>query len=105
MMESATLREQFEEFLARFHVVKVFVAPLCCCDVPRDILDAGKPFCLDYGLDMPRPIPDLETDERGIKATLSFGGEPVGTFVPWAAIIAAKGAGDRAPKARLRSVS
>lgn len=41
---------------------------------------------LQYGLNMPKPIPDLVIDVKGILATLSFGNEPYMTFVPWAAV-------------------
>jgi stringent starvation protein B len=43
---------------------------------------------LEYGWDMPNPIPDLMFDATGIFATLSFGGSPFKTFVPWDAVFA-----------------
>lgn len=43
---------------------------------------------LEYGWDMPIPIPDLMFDATGIFATLSFGGSPFKTFVPWDAVFA-----------------
>lgn len=43
---------------------------------------------LEYGWDMPNPIPDLMFDATGIFATLSFGGSPFKTFVPWEAVFA-----------------
>jgi hypothetical protein len=41
-----------------------------------------------YGLNLPKPIPDLTIGSTGILATLSFGGAPHLTFVPWDAIFA-----------------
>jgi len=67
---------------------------------------AGKTQSLAYGLDMPKPIEDLQVDDTGIHATLSFGG--LGwhkTFVPWEAVLGLRCEGPR-PKAKpqLRSV-
>jgi hypothetical protein len=47
-----------------------------------------KQLVLEYGDDMPVPIPDLVLDDRGIAATLSFDRKPVATFVPWSAVFA-----------------
>jgi stringent starvation protein B len=75
---------------------------------------------LQYGHDLPIPIPDLEVDAYGVRATLSFARVPQLTVIPWSAvyvvacddgrgvlyqedvpedvsIIAAKTASDRAP--------
>lgn len=43
------------------------------------------PACvtLDYGDNLPNPIPDMVIDPDGIRATLSFRGESRKTFVPW----------------------
>lgn len=41
---------------------------------------------LDYGLNLPIPIPDLRVDLAGVLATLSFGCVPYETFVPWSAV-------------------
>lgn len=38
---------------------------------------------LDLGLNMPRPIPDLQATEAGIVATLSFEGSPFQVYIPW----------------------
>jgi len=43
---------------------------------------------LQYGLNMPVPIPDLEVGEDGLGATLSFARTPTWTFVPWTAVFA-----------------
>jgi stringent starvation protein B len=41
---------------------------------------------LQYGYDMPVPIPDLTVEDDGIRATLSFNRVPQPTFVPWSAV-------------------
>lgn len=46
---------------------------------------------LQYGHDLPIPIPDLEIDEDGVRATLSFSRTAHVTFVPWAAVYAVTG--------------
>ena len=43
---------------------------------------------LQYGLNMPVPIPDLEVGEDGLGATLSFARTPTWTFVPRTAVFA-----------------
>ena len=43
---------------------------------------------LQYGLNMPVPIPDLEVSAEGLGATLSFQRMPTWTFVPWTAVFA-----------------
>jgi stringent starvation protein B len=41
---------------------------------------------LQYGHDLPIPIPDLEIDDYGVRATLSFSKTPHLTVVPWSAV-------------------
>ena len=41
---------------------------------------------LQYGYDLPIPIPDLEVDEYGVRATLSFSRAAHRTVVPWSAV-------------------
>jgi len=41
---------------------------------------------LQYGHDLPIPIPDLEVDEYGVRATLSFSRAAHRTVVPWSAV-------------------
>jgi stringent starvation protein B len=41
---------------------------------------------LQYGNDLPIPIPDLQIDEHGVSATLSFARTPWPTMVPWSAV-------------------
>src|SRR5262245_63262078 len=47
----------------------------------------GEPhLVLQYGHDLPIPIPDLEVDEYGVRATLSFSRAAHRTIVPWSAV-------------------
>jgi stringent starvation protein B len=41
---------------------------------------------LQYGHDLPIPIPDLEVDDYGVRATLSFQRTAHLTVVPWSAV-------------------
>jgi stringent starvation protein B len=41
---------------------------------------------LQYGRNMPIPIPDLEITDEGVSATLSFSRAPHRTQVPWSAV-------------------
>lgn len=50
---------------------------------------------LQVGLNMPKPIPDLNVDEQGISCTLSFSNAPHFCFLPWAAVYALIGASGR----------
>jgi hypothetical protein len=43
---------------------------------------------LQYGHDLPIPIPDLEVDDFGVRATLSFSRMAHLTMVPWSAVYA-----------------
>jgi len=47
----------------------------------------GEPhLVLQYGHDLPIPIPDLEIDDYGVRATLSFSRTAHRTVVPWSAV-------------------
>lgn len=50
---------------------------------------------LQYGHDLPIPIPDLEIDADGVRATLSFSRNAHSTYVPWSAVYAVTGADGR----------
>lgn len=41
---------------------------------------------LQYGHDLPIPIPDLQIDEHGVSATLSFNRTAWSTVIPWSAV-------------------
>ena len=43
---------------------------------------------LQYGYDLAISIPDLEVDEHGVRATLSFSRTPHVTVIPWTAVYA-----------------
>jgi stringent starvation protein B len=47
----------------------------------------GEPhLVLQYGHDLPIPIPDLTVNEQGVSATLSFARTPSTTVIPWSAV-------------------
>jgi hypothetical protein len=77
-------REALEFLLARAPVVRVFARRVTGAAVPEDLADD---FALDIGLNMPMPIPDLEVDDYGVAATLSFNRLPFKVWLPWAAVI------------------
>jgi stringent starvation protein B len=50
---------------------------------------------LQIGLNMPKPIPDLNVDDDGISCTLSFSNTPYFCQLPWASVYALIGASGR----------
>ena len=54
--------------------------------VVPDHLKGEAHLVLQYGNDLPIPIPDLQIDENGVSATLSFARTPWPTVVPWSAV-------------------
>lgn len=84
--EKAKAREAFEAALARFHSVFVLVGEHSALVIPEAYSPSKRRLVLEYGIDLPKPIPDLEVTEKGIKATLSFACNPEATFVPWEAV-------------------
>lgn len=77
--------ELFNALLARGRV-RVVVLPKCAGVVLP--LGDHTHVILDYDLNFEIPIPDLEVDDRGISATLSFDRSPFKTFVPWESVAA-----------------
>src|ERR1041384_3892865 len=53
--------------------------------VPVHLKGEGH-LVLQYGHNLPIPIPDLQVDENGVTATLSFARSPHRTVVPWSAV-------------------
>lgn len=88
--ERKLLVEVFTLSLAKSSVLKTVVIQHPDLKLPPGLFKEEDPFStvtLDYGLNMPIPIPDLKVDESGISATLSFDREPFVTFVPWEAVV------------------
>jgi hypothetical protein len=50
---------------------------------------------LQIGLNMPKPIPDLNVDDEGISCTLSFSNTPHYCHLPWGSVYALIGASGR----------
>lgn len=53
--------------------------------VPAHLKGEGH-LVLQYGRNLPIPIPDLQIDDIGVSATLSFARTPHRTVVPWSAV-------------------
>ncbi len=62
--------------------------------VPERLRGESK-LVLRLGHGLSPPIPDLLVDDRGISATLTFGGAPFRCVMPWAAIYAAVADGEQ----------
>ena len=74
-----------KELLSSHSSVYVWIDSRRNVCVPTHLM--GKPqLVLQLGYRMPVPIRDLEIDESGWSATLSFGGSPFTCVVPWEAI-------------------
>ena len=85
-------RSVFEASIATAKKVQVLIIPGGAIEMPADVFSdysdgnvvKAKGFAiLEYGLDMPIPIPDMEIEHDGIRATLSFPYGLHATFVPW----------------------
>ena len=83
--ERPSKKEAFKAFLTEGWVSVHLDARRTGVDVPAE-LAGNRHLVLQYGRDMPIPIPDLEVGEEGVSATLSFSRLPHRTYVPWSAI-------------------
>lgn len=56
--------------------------------LPQHVVDTHKSehIMLEIGLNTAIPMPDLEVNEQGISATLSFSGRPHYVSLPWACV-------------------
>lgn len=89
-----TWAEAFRDLLSR-GLTDVLLAPTATgVMLPDSVRQADKVTILQYGYQLPIPIVDLNIDDEGIGATLSFGRVPSRTFVPWAAVFMIKLADD-----------
>ena len=80
-------RRFFNHMLSEVAVVRLHFHGL---DEAVRMPKSKKTLCviLEYGLDMPIPIPELTIEDSGVFATLSFSGMRFQTFVPWDAVFA-----------------
>jgi hypothetical protein len=77
-------RIMFETALAECRVLVNYVV-VPGLDLPAaNMVDGGR---LQYGEDTAIPMRDLEINDTGIAATMSFRQETKKTFVPWEAIV------------------
>jgi stringent starvation protein B len=80
-----TKQQAFMAFLSEGWVSIHLDARRAGVSVPAG-LTISPHLVLQYGRDMPIPIPDLEVTDEGVFATLSFQRTPHRTFVPWEAV-------------------
>ncbi|MCG5053641.1 MAG: hypothetical protein KA712_11825 [Myxococcales bacterium] len=78
-------RDAFLTFLQDGWVTIYVDARRAGVSVPEHLRSEPR-LVLQYGLNMPVPVEDLEVTEGGIKATLSFSRQPYTTMVPWTAV-------------------
>ena len=78
-------RDAFMAFLAEGWVSIHLDARRPEVDVPDEFRSNGH-LVLQYGRNMPIPIPDLQVGEDGIRATLSFSRLPHQTIIPWSSV-------------------
>jgi hypothetical protein len=83
--ERPSKRDAFLAFLGEGWVSVHLDARRAGVRLPDDLSET-RHLVLQYGRDMPIPIPDLVVGEDGITATLSFSRTPHQTFIPWSAI-------------------
>lgn len=53
--------------------------------LPDHLMNA-KEIALEFGYDLPKPIPDLTVSPFAIEATLSFNEQPFSVVIPWDAV-------------------
>jgi stringent starvation protein B len=83
--ERPSKRDAFTAFLREGWVSLHLDARRSGVSVPPSF--ATEPhLVLQYGRNMPIPIPDLEVTDDGVSATLSFSRAPHRTHVPWSAV-------------------
>ncbi|MDX2023313.1 MAG: ClpXP protease specificity-enhancing factor SspB [Deltaproteobacteria bacterium] len=78
-------QEAFTAFLQDGWVTVYIDARRAGVSVPDHLRNEAR-LVLQYGLNMPVPVEDLEVTEGGVKATLSFARQPHKTLIPWTAI-------------------
>jgi len=83
--ERPSKRDAFAAFLREGWVSLHLDARRAGVSVPPSF--ATEPhLVLQYGRNMPIPIPDLEVTDEGVSATLSFSRAPHRTHVPWSSV-------------------
>lgn len=85
-------KDLFEKLLSNYAVVHLMVMYHELVVLPEFIktkewFERKGIIHLEYGLNMPVPIMDIEAKESGVSATLSFQRVPHATFVPWKSVV------------------
>jgi stringent starvation protein B len=83
--ERPSKRDAFFAFFGEGSVFVYLDARRSGVKVPPEFAE-NRQLLLQYGDNMPIPIPDLVVNDEGITATLSFSRMPHRTFVPWSAV-------------------
>jgi stringent starvation protein B len=83
--ERPSKREAFLAFLREGWVSLHLDARRAGVEVPTTFV-AEPHLVLQYGRNMPIPIPDLDVTDQGVSATLSFSRTPFRTHVPWSSV-------------------
>lgn len=68
-------------------IVSVHLKP--CADgvvLPEFLRVKANSVMLDFGYELPKPIPDLTVNDESISGTLSFAGRPFHCVIPWDAV-------------------
>lgn len=76
--------------------IRVFLDPRKAGVVVPPWFKTQPQLLLDVGLNTAVPIPDLHLDDEAMSCTLSFNRSPFYCVIPWSAVFAVVGDGDRA---------
>ncbi len=90
-MSERALKKQIFSLLLENDSVFVHIAGTHPSVVVPAHLHGKDQVVLQLGFNMPVPINDLEYNDEGVAATLSFKGKPGYCFVPWDAVFALVG--------------
>lgn len=82
-----TKSEVFVLMIKKHPVITVVLNPTVQGVIlPKHLMDR-ETVQLQYGMNLVRPIPDLNVGSDGISATLSFNRKDFKTFIPWDAVM------------------
>lgn len=79
--------EIFAFFLRQYKIVSILVDTSIPGVLLPEHLMTGEKIHLQYGLNLVRPIPDLNVGSDGVSATLSFNRKEFKTYIPWNAVL------------------
>jgi hypothetical protein len=82
--------DKVTEYLGTGQTVLLYLDPRLDNVLVPEAFSKQSLLVLQIGYNMAIPIPDLELQEKGVLATLTFNRRPFQCFVPWEALQAAK---------------